>query len=455
MREPADLSIHGEVVVTMGADRDPIDDGAVVVRGDRIVAVTTRSDAIERFAAAATIGGPDTVVLPGLVNAHQHLTGDRLLRSTIPDDLPPGAALTGWALPAHAAHTGDDDELSATLSLVEAVANGITFTVEAGTVAHPDRVLAAYDAVGVGGTLGTWGWDVGDGPYVAPVPEVVARQADVLALTSGHPRVYGWVTLVGHDLMSDELVQAAHELAHREHTGLTFHLSPSGADARAYVARTGSRPVAHLAELGVLDERVLIAHAVHLDDREFDLLLDHRVAVASCPWAYLRLGQGVTRSFHHLRLLHHGGRVALGCDSENAGDAIDVLLAARLFAGLAKDTTGDPTRFTGRAALALATIDGARALGLDHEIGSLEVGKRADVVVVDTTGPAWTPHADDPTLALVWASDGRAVRDVVAAGRHVVRDGECVTIDHRALAAESRDAHRRLVSRCRAHPPHE
>ena len=452
MPEAADLLIHGDVVVTMDPGRTMLADGAVVVTGDRIVAIERYSDARRRYVVEATIGGPGTVIIPGLINAHQHLTGDRLLRSTIPDDLPPGASIWEWAVPSHAGHTADDDELSATLSLVEAVTNGITFTVEAGTVGHPERVLAGFDRVGVGGTLGSWGWDVGDGPFAGPVDDVIARQVESMALVRDHPRVHGWVTLVGHDLMTDALVAAASELARTANTGLTFHLSPSTGDARSYLARTGRRPMAHLAALGALGPHVLIGHGVHLDDGEVDIVLDNDVAIACCPWAYMRLGQGVTRSFPHPGLIRHGGRVALGCDSENAGDAVDVLLAARLFAGLAKDTTLDPTRFSARAALALATIDGARALGLDHEIGSLEVGKRADVVLVDSTGPAWTPHDDDPILALVWASDGRAVRDVVASGQIVVRDGRCVTVDHRELALEARAVHERLVSRCRAHP---
>jgi 5-methylthioadenosine/S-adenosylhomocysteine deaminase len=115
----------------------------------------------------------------------------------------------------------------------------------------------------------------------------------------------------------------------------------------------------------------------------------------------------------------------------------------------------DPTAFSSAAALRLATIDGARALGLEAQIGSLEAGKRADIVVIDTTGPAWTPHADDPTLALVWASDGRAVRDVVASGQVVVAGGTCVTVDHRTLASEARQAHQLLVSKCGAHPRNE
>ena len=123
--------------------------------------------------------GPNRIVLPGFINAHQHLTGDRLVRSAIPDDLAPGESIFTWAVPIHAAHTPDDDELSATASLAEAVGNGITFTVEAGTVAHPDRVLAAFDTVGVGGTLGSWGWDVDGQPWAGSVDEVLDRQRHV------------------------------------------------------------------------------------------------------------------------------------------------------------------------------------------------------------------------------------------------------------------------------------
>jgi 5-methylthioadenosine/S-adenosylhomocysteine deaminase len=451
VRQPVDLLIHGETVITMDADHRQLSDGAVAVRDGRIVAVTSLADARQRFEPAATLGGPGTAVIPGLINAHQHLTGDRLLRSTIPDDLGLDQALVQWALPSHAAHTGELDELSATLALIEAVTNGITYTVEAGTVAHPERVLAAYDAVGVGGTLGSWGWDVGDGPHAGTVDQVIERQLVSLRLTTNHPRVDGWVTLVGHDLMTDELIAAASDLAREHDTRLTFHMSPSTSDAEAYLERTGRRPLRHLAELGALGDHLLIAHAVHIDDGEIGVVLDHDVAVASCPWAYLRLGQGITHSFRHRQLLRDGGRLALGCDSENAGDSIDILLAARLFAGLVKDSTGDPTRFTAHQALALATIDGARAIGMEHEIGSLEVTKRADLVVIDTTGPTWTPRPTDPLIGLVWASDGRSVRDVVASGSVVVRDGVCTGVDLESLAERAQEAHHQLVSRCGAH----
>jgi 5-methylthioadenosine/S-adenosylhomocysteine deaminase len=253
------------------------------------------------------------------------------------------------------------------------------------------------------------------------------------------------VTLVGHDLMSDELVAAASDLARDAGTNLTFHLSPSDSDAPAYLARTGHRPVVHLDRLGALGRHVLIAHGVHVDDAELDALLRTETAVAYCPWAYLRLGQGVSGAGRHADFHERGGRLALGCDAENAGDAVDVLRAAALAAGLAKDARRAPTRFGAHTALELATITGAEAIGMADELGSLEAGKRADIVVLDASGPSWTPTAPDPVLGLIWGAGGQSVTDVVASGRVVVAGGRCVTVDIADLKADAEDAQARLL----------
>jgi len=445
MAEPVDLIVEGDWIVTMDPERTMIRGGAVAIHHGRIVDVGPASTLARRWAASARVGGTGSVVIPGLVNAHQHLTGDRLARCTIPDSIESGEAIFGWAVPLHEAHRADDDELSATCALVDAVGNGITFTVEAGTVGHPGRVLAAYDRVGVGGTLGSWGSDTAGVPWSGSVEAVITRQRDVLELTDGHDRVRGWITLVGHDLMTDELVVAASDLAREAGTNLTFHLSPSDSDAAAYGKRTGLRPLVHLDRLGVLGQHVLVAHGVHVDDAELDVLLRAEVALAYCPWAYLRLGQGVTGAGRHADFLERGGRLALGCDAENAGDAVDVLRAAALAAGLAKDVRRQPTRFGAHTALELATITGAEAIGMAGEIGSLEVGKRADVVVLDATGAASTPNGPDPVLGLVWGSDGRAVTDVIASGRVVVANRKCVTVDIDALRADAAAAQSRLL----------
>ena len=439
------ILIRGKHVVTMNASRDIVLDGAVVVVDDQVREVGPWSELRQRHPDAEVLGTPGSVVTPGYVNAHQHLTGDRLVRSCIPDAIDSQEAIFGWAVPVHEAHTAEDDHLSATLSLAEAVGNGITCTVEAGTVAHPERVASAMREIGARGTIGRWGWDVGDGPQAAPAAEVIERMRELVAAHPPGGLVEGWVTLVGHDLMSDELVAGASELARAAGTRMTFHLSPHTGDAASYVARTGARPAVHLDRLGVLGEHVLLGHGVHLDGDEVDAVLRTGTAIAACPWAYLRLAQGVTRGGRYAEILRRGGRIAIGCDSENAGDAVDVLRAATLFVGLARDGELDAFSLTAQHALELATIRGAEAIGLDHRIGSLEPGKQADVVVHDTGGPQWVPRSPDPVVQLMWASDGRSVNDVVIAGRVVVRDRRCVTVDVDAAAATAADRQRVLL----------
>jgi 5-methylthioadenosine/S-adenosylhomocysteine deaminase len=433
----ADVLVRGGDVVTMDDARAVVRDGAVAVRADRIAAVGPWDQLRAEHPGARVIGDAGSLVTPGYVNAHQHLTGDRLVHSCIPDAIDSQEAIFGWAVPVHAAHTGDDDELSATLGAIEAVTNGITCTVEAGTVAHPDRVAAAVSAVGMRATIGQWGWDVDDVPFGAPAVEVLERHGALLDRLPSGGLVEGWVTLVGHDLMSDELVAGASELARTRGVGLTFHMSPHGGDPASYLDRTDRRPFVHLDQLGVLGPHVLVAHAVHLDDDEIDVVLRTDTAVASCPWAYLRLAQGYTVAGRHGDLLARGARVALGCDAENAGDAVDILRAASLFVGLVRDRTVDPFGLTAHDGLTMATIGGARAIGMSDAIGSIEVGKQADLVVHDRGGPQFVPRSTDPVLQLMWASDGRSVRDVLIAGREVVRDGRCVTVDLDALRGEA------------------
>jgi len=440
------MTIVRGTVVTMNPGREIIGDGAVVIAGETIAAVGGFAEMRAVHPDESVSGREGDLVLPGYVNGHQHLTGDRLIQSSIPDDLPPGEAIFSWVVPVHGEHGPDDDELSATLTLAESLCNGITTTFEAGTVAHPDRVVAAAQTVGARVTVGTWGWDIDEGSYAGPVDEVIERQRAALALADGS-RASAWVSLVGHDLMSDELVVAASELASTRGVGLTFHLSPTSSDVDSYLARTGVRPVVHLAALGVLGPHVAIAHGVHLDSQEVALLVDHRAAVVSCPWAYLRLGQGVTREFRHLDLWREGGRLALGCDAENAGDMVDGIRTAALFAGLAKDAAVDPTIFGAHDALELLTIAGAEALGMSDQIGSLEAGKQADIVVHDRSRIEWIPQSPDPVLQLIWGSDGRSVRDVYVAGELVVADGRAQTVDVTALAEEAQNAGRSLRTR--------
>ena len=228
-----DLLIAGGDVVTMNERREVLVGGTVAIDGERIAAVGSTEELAKTWPRASVVDAAGCVVTPGMVNAHQHLTGDPLARSCIPDLLPPGASIFEWSVPLHSAHTPEDDTMSATLSAAENLANGVTTVIEAGTVAYPDAVATAMADVGIRGTIGTWGWDIEEGPFTGSTTEVLERQTAVLDRHPLGELVEGWVTLVGHDLASDELLIGASELARDRGVGLTMHMSPTSSDPRS------------------------------------------------------------------------------------------------------------------------------------------------------------------------------------------------------------------------------
>ncbi|MBO4208734.1 amidohydrolase family protein [Micromonospora echinofusca] len=438
----------------MAADRAVVTDATIAVAAGRIAAVGATADLRRRFPGTPELDATGCVVVPGMVNAHQHTTADPLTRSTIPDDVSAQEAIFGWSVPMHAVLTGDDDELSATLAAVDSLTRGVTTLLDPGTVAHPDRVAAGLTTAGIRGRVGRWGWDTPGQPYAMPVADSLAAQEETVRALPADGLVTGWITLVGHDVVSDDLFVGAAELAERLDVGVTWHISPGDNDPAAYAIRTGTRPVLHFRRLGVLGPRLLLGHAVWLDDAELDAVLDTRTAIVSCPAAYLRLGQGYTRAGRHAEFARRGGRLALGCDSHNAGDVPDVLRAAWLLAALDRDGSGDPTRaLRADEAFALATIRGAEAVGMAGLIGSIEVGKAADLVVLDTREVSWLPPGDLATH-LVWGAPSHTVRDVLVDGAVVVRDRRVTTVDLDALATEAAARSAALLRRAGIEVPH-
>ena len=245
--------------------------------------------------------------------------------------------------------------------------------------------------------------------------------------------------------MSDELVQKASNLAKDNLTNLTFHLSPHAGEVSQYLEKTGMRPIDYISQLGVLGSHVLIGHAVHINDSELETLIRSKTAIASCPWAYLKLGQGITKFGRHPEFLSKGGRLSLGCDTENAGDNKDLLLTARLFSGLMQEAKLKLDKPASHYALELITIGGAEALGLKEEIGSIEIGKRADVVLIDTSGPSWQPLAPDPVMQLIWGANSSDIDSVVARGKIIVENKKCITLDELALANEAKARQKNLL----------
>jgi 5-methylthioadenosine/S-adenosylhomocysteine deaminase len=453
MTEPAapiDLLVDAWYVVTMNAEREIIHRGSVAVAGGAIVDVGKTADLERRYVPTRRIGGERFVLTPGLVNTHIHITGEPLTRGYVPDDTPFEENVFVWLTNLYAAHEEGDERCSAQLAAVEMLRTGTTTFLEAGTIRLLDEVVDGLAETGIRGRLGAWVWDLPPEPdvYRQDTDAAIARLEDQLVRyrSAADGRLAAWATIVGHTACSDPLWRATRQLADEHGVGMSFHMSPARSDPDGFIAEFGQRPMIHLDELGILGDDVCMTHCVHVDDSELDVMAAAHVSVAHCPTTALKVSYGVTRIGKMPEMVQRGINVAIGTDGNNASNYSDLMRATYLVAGLFKDGRMDPQMFPAETAFEMATIGGAKAVGLADEIGSLEVGKRADLVLHDTDRPEWRP-LHNVVNQLVWSADGRGVHTVVVDGRVVVEDGHMTTLDEAALWVEAQRRGEQIVAR--------
>lgn len=442
-RIQADTLIHGAMVVTMNERREVLRNGAVAITGERISFVGDAQEALRTIDAREVIDGGRFVVTPGMVNTHIHITGEPLTRGYVPDDTPFEANVFQWLCPLYATYDETDERLSAQLAAAELLKSGCTTFLEAGTMHYVDAVVDGLEQIGIRGRIGRWVWDLPPEParYAQSTDVAIANIDEVLRRHrhGGSGRIEAWSMIVGHTTCTDPLWRAAKEAADAYGTGLNFHMSPAAMDPEGFMAQFGERPMEHLEKLGVLDRNVVIAHCVHVNDREIDLLAAHRCNVAHCPTTALKVAYGVTQIGRMPEMREKGVNVCIGTDGNNASNYSDMMRATYLVAGLFKDARRDATMFPAEAAYEMATLGGARALLLEDEIGSIEPDKRADIVLHDRNRPEWTPLLNVANQ-LVYAADGRGVHTVFVDGRRVVDGYRLTTVDEDALYAEAQRA---------------
>jgi 5-methylthioadenosine/S-adenosylhomocysteine deaminase len=311
----------------------------------------------------------------------------------------------------------------------EMLCNGVTTSVE--MYFHPERIAAAVDATGARAVIATPLLPL---PGMPPLDEQLRDAVALAAATPlGGPVEYGIGPHAAYTLPLPVLTAAA--AAAREH-GLLLHLhvAETAAEGAELLERHGLSVPALLASHDVLGGRVLAAHCVHMDDGDLDLWQEYDVAVAHCPASNAKLASGVAPVG---AMLQRGIRVGLGTDGPASNDALDLLADARLAAQLARLTAGEATALPAAEALWLATGAAADALGRP-DLGRLTPGRQADLVHVDTRSLLFEPVGDPADLLthLVWSGASRLVRDTWVAGRQVVRDGVCTTVDAEALRAD-------------------
>lgn len=444
--ETVDTLITGARLVTMDAQRRVIADGAIAIAGGRIVAVGPTADIVPQVAPRERVDARGRIATPGLVNGHVHLT-ETLIRGFVPEDLDFADGLFNWVIPLYQAHGPAEQAIAAQLAVVAMLTTGTTTFVEAGTLLDPDAVRAAIAPIGMRGRIGRWIMDRAFDPaqdQTALTDAAIATiAADLDAARDQDDLLATWPLLVGHATNTPELWRAATAMARERGLGIAAHMSPDPADPAFYGETYGCRPVEWLARLDALGPHLALVHMVHVDQGEVDLLAQSGTHVVFCPGAAMRGGYGAGPHGRHAAMARAGVTLALGTDG---GDAHDLWQQGRLFAGLLRDAAADPVAVTAEATLEAMTLGGARAAGLEGQVGALAVGYQADIVLIDTDRSEWAPLWHAPRH-LVWSGDGRAVDSVWVAGRKVVEAGRCLTIDQERLFALAREAAPQVIAR--------
>jgi 5-methylthioadenosine/S-adenosylhomocysteine deaminase len=436
----AELVVRADWVLTVD-DRDTVlVDGAVVLAGDRIVDVGVAAEVLEERRGVPVEHLRGHALLPGLVNTHTHLAmtmfrglaDDRDLERFLATVVPVEARVLSAARVEAATRAG----------AVESVLAGVTtaldmyFFVDAGLRAAAEvglRMLAG--PVMFDGGPGDLAWD----RLLGWAEEWLDR----------HPAGGGWRPVLGpHATYTVTPAQLAEvrDLARGHGALVHIHVAETAAECETVAARHGRRPVGILEQSGLLERGTVLAHAVHLHDAELAAIAAGGAGVAHCPASNLKLASGLARV---PELVAAGVPVGLGTDGPASSNDLDLLAAARLAALVHKGigapgTGGDATRLPAAAVIRMATREGARVLGLEDQLGSIEAGKLADLVAVDLDRPHTQP-VYDPASAIVYASGRGDVRHVWVGGRRVVDRGRTVSVDEARVTAELRGLQRDVV----------
>ena len=428
---PADLIITARYVVTMDAARRVIENGAVAIVKDRIVAVGPAADINRQFQPKLRMARPDSILTPGLINTHTH--APMTLFRGIADDLRLQDWLERYIFPAEAKNVTPAFVRAGTqLAVLEMLLSGTTTYTD---MYYFEEVIAEVTrAAGMRAVLGQTiiGFPVPDAKTPA---DALQRAEAFLKKFAGDSLITAAVAPHAIYTNSDETLQASRALANKYGAPLLIHLSETKKENDDTQKARGLSPTQALEKLGVFTGRTVAAHGIWLDDADIATLAKRGVGVAHCPSSNMKLASGIAPVLKLLRL-----DVALGLGPDGpAGSNNDLNLFEEMdLAGkLAKVTANDPTVLPATKLFAMATIDGARVLGLEKEIGSLEAGKRADLITINIDQAQAVPLFNVYS-ALVYALKGSDVNDVVINGRVVVRRKEPLTLNRLQVLAAAR-----------------
>jgi 5-methylthioadenosine/S-adenosylhomocysteine deaminase len=444
---------NADYVITVDSDRRMIRDGAVAIRDGRIVAVG-KSEALARsYPAAEVIDARGKIVMPGLFDTHIH--NAQQLGRGLGDEAYSGPERLFRRLWIVEAHMEAGDALcAARLTQVELIRAGITCFADPGNY-FPEQTAQAVRESGIRGIIARTIFDIGQTSmgalpknFFEPTEVALGRADDTVARFDGalDGRLKAWFSMRVPVACSDDLLRRIAELAARRGVGVIGHACENRDEIVASHLKYGMGDVARLEALGLLGPNVLLLHMGWVDTKELFLLRKRDVKISMAPGATFHQAMGNIAYGKVPEMLELGVTVSLGSDSAMSGNFLDVIRQTFLLVGGYHEARADPKCIRPESAVEMITINGARATLWDRELGSIEVGKKADLTLLDVMRPEWQP-IHNPIANLVYSSHGGCADTVIVDGKIVMRDGKVLTLNEADLYAEARDRAVALVKR--------
>jgi len=431
-KEKVDMLVAGGTVVTMNAERRIIEDGAVAVKGDTIVALGSRANLEAKYAAPQTISAAGKLVLPGLINGHTHVPMT-LLRG-LRDDVTLDEWLQKYIFPAEAKNVTEEFARWGTrLAAAEQIRGGVTTFAD--MYYFEDAIAEETKAAGMRGVLGETIID-----FPAPDNKNNAAMLEYaekfLKRWQGHALIHAAVAPHSIYTCSQKTLQDSAALARKYSAPILIHVAEMKKELDDSRAQNGTTPVQYLDRIGVLGPDVLAAHCIWVDEADRNILAQRRVGCVHNPSSNMMLSSGVAPVIEERAA---GVAVGLGTDGPaGSNNDLDLMEEMDLAAKLQKITKMDPQALGAKAVVEMATIEGARALHMEKEIGSLEAGKKADIILVGLDAPSAVPMYN-LYAQLAYALKGSDVETVIVGGRAVMRGKKLLTVDEPAVIAKARE----------------
>jgi 5-methylthioadenosine/S-adenosylhomocysteine deaminase len=437
-QEKADLLITGGTVITMDAQRRVLEDGAIAVRGDSIVAIGTSAELESKYSAAKVVNAHGAIVMPGLINGHSHAAMS-LFRG-IADDLSLDEWLHNYVFPAEARNVTEDFAVWGTrLAILEMLRGGTT--TYADMYYFEDAVARVTKEAGMRGVLGETIIDF-PAPDNKTLPQAFAYTQKFLDHWKGDPLIVAAVAPHSMYTCSEKTLQDAAALARRNSAPILIHIAEAPFELEQSRNKYGLTPVAYLSRAGVLGPDVVGAHCVWADHADIATLTHFGVGCVYNPSSNMKTAAGVMPV---VEMLASGEAIGLATDGAASNNSLDMFEEMDLAPKLQKLARMDSRALPAEQVVALATISGARALHLDKQIGSLEPGKKADLILVDTTAPHATPMYNVYSQ-LVYALKADDVRTVIIAGKIVMEDRQMLTLNEPEILAKAKQYQKQVAA---------